>query len=133
MLAKRLGFLNKIYFFFVSTKIWAAGALSGAEKRHHSMAGVREQLNGSTRAPGGAYREPRAYVAVRHQRLESLQRVGDTTTSLPDTRSGSSLVITTRLISSTYSNLAFMIEIAQKELQKLRWDNRGLLRFQPDD
>lgn len=85
------------------------------------MAGVRKQLDGSTRAPGGAYREPGAYVAVRHQRLESLQRVSDhQTTSLQDTRTERSLVITTHLVSSTSSNLAFMIEIAQKELQKLR-------------
>lgn len=84
------------------------------------MAGVREQLDGSTGAPGCAYREPGAHVTVRKQRLESLQRVGDQRTSLPDTRSESSLIITSRLVSSTSSNLAFMIEIAQKELQKLR-------------
>lgn len=111
----------KVYFFFVSAKIRAAGALSRTEERYHSMAGVRQQLDGSTRAPGGAYREPGAYVAVRHQRLESLQRVGDRqTASLPDTHRESFLVIATRLFSSTSSNLAFMIEIAQKELQKLR-------------
>lgn len=84
------------------------------------MAGVREQLDGSTGAPGGAYREPGAHVTVRKQRLESLQRVGDQRTSLPDTRSVGPLIITSRLVSSTSSNLAFMIEIAQKELQKLR-------------
>lgn len=84
------------------------------------MAGVREQLDGSTGAPGGAYREPGAHVTVRKQRLESLQRVGDQRTSLPDTHSVGPLIITSRLVSSTSSNLAFMIEIAQKELQKLR-------------
>lgn len=84
------------------------------------MAGVCEQLHGSTRAPGRAYREPGAHVTVWHQRLEGLQRVGDQTTSLPDTRPESSLIFTARLVSSTSSNLAFMIETAQKELQKLR-------------
>lgn len=93
------------------------------------MAGVCEQLHGSTRAPGRAHWEPRAHVSVWHQRLESLQRVSDQTTPLPDTRPESSLIFTTF---STFSNLAFMIETAQKELQKLRWRSRRLLFFSSD-
>lgn len=67
-------------------KIWAAGTLSRTEERHHSVARVREQLDGSAGAPGGAHREPGAHVAVRNQRVESLQRVRDKRTSLPDAR-----------------------------------------------
>lgn len=39
------------------------------------MAGVRQQLDGAARAPGGPHREPGAHVSVRNQRVEILQRV----------------------------------------------------------
>lgn len=105
-------------------KIWVAGALSRTEERHHSVARVREQLNGSAGAPGGAHRESGAHVAVRNQRVESLQRVRDKRTSQPDARCVWKLSANSFFsppLFPTFSNLAFMIEMAQKELQKLRW------------
>lgn len=62
---------------FFPVEIWAASALSGSEEWHHSVAGVREQLDGPAWAPGSPDWEPGAHVAVWNQRMESLQRVCD--------------------------------------------------------
>lgn len=107
---------------FFPAEIWAASALSGSEEWHHSVAGVREQLDGPAWAPGSPHWEPGAHVAVWNQRMESLQRVCDhQQPSLPSAH----CILTANMLSSSFSNLAFMIEMAQKELQKFRWAITG--------
>lgn len=71
-----------VCFVFFPVEIWAAGTLVRTEERHHSLAGVCEQLDGPARAPGSPYREPGAHVAIWNQRVESLQWVCDGSPSL---------------------------------------------------
>lgn len=117
--------------FFYPVEIWAASALSRTEERHHSVAGVRQQLDGAAGAPGSPYWEPGAHVTVWDQRMESLQRVCD---SIPLSATYVLCNLFDWLLTtphpSSFSNLAFMIEMAQKELQKFRWGSDAVFQLQ---
>lgn len=87
------------------------------------MAGVREQLDGPAGAPGGPYREPGAHVALWNQRMEGLQRVRTVSRSSLHSVDVCGEILLTRVVFDFFfffSNLAFMIEMAQKELHKFR-------------